>query len=72
MAKLTLSVDDSVISRAKRYAKAHGVSISKMVEAYLAAVARANDSRALRYADSSFRKSTDVKDYKRYLATKYR
>jgi hypothetical protein len=39
MAKLTLSVDDRVISRAKQYAKQRGLSISGMVEAYLAAVA---------------------------------
>ena len=39
MAKLTLSVNDTVVARAKRYAKARGVSISKMVEAYLSAVA---------------------------------
>ena len=39
MPKLTLSVDEAVIGRAKRYAKKQGVSVSKMVEAYLSAVA---------------------------------
>jgi hypothetical protein len=39
MAKLTLSVDHRVVSRAKQYAKRRGVSVSEMVEAYLAAVA---------------------------------
>ena len=39
MAKPTLSVDNRVVSRAKQYAKRRGVSISGMVEAYLAAVA---------------------------------
>lgn len=38
MAKLTLSVENSVVSPAKRYATQQGVSISDMVEAYLAAV----------------------------------
>jgi hypothetical protein len=76
MSKLTLSVDDMVITRAKHYAKAHGVSVSKMVEAYLAAVAGpttrvAADTPVLRSVRGILRKA-DVKDYKRYLATKYR
>lgn len=33
--KLTLSLDDSVIERAKQYAKEHGISVSKIVENYL-------------------------------------
>ena len=40
MAKLTLSVDERVVSRAKQYAKRRGVSVSEMVEAYLSAVAQ--------------------------------
>jgi antitoxin component of RelBE/YafQ-DinJ toxin-antitoxin module len=76
MSKLTLSVDDTVISRAKRYAKAHGVSVSKMVETYLAAVAEPTtrvpaDTPVLRSVRGIL-KNADVKDYKRYLATKYR
>ena len=38
MSKLTLSVDENVASRAKEYAKSNGVSVSQMVETYLAAV----------------------------------
>ncbi|HTC33242.1 MAG TPA: DUF6364 family protein [Bryobacteraceae bacterium] len=77
MSKLTLSVDDTVISRAKRHAKAHGVSISKMVEAYLSAVVAepatrvSADTPVLRSVRGILKKA-DVKDYKRYLATKYR
>jgi hypothetical protein len=76
MSKLTLSVDDTVISRAKRYAKAHEVSISKMVEAYLAAVAGPTarvpaDTPILRSLRGIL-KNADVKDYKRHLAIKYR
>lgn len=33
--KLTLSLDDSIIERAKIYAKSHNVSVSKLIEAYL-------------------------------------
>jgi hypothetical protein len=76
MAKLTLSVDDTVISRAKRYARAHGVSVSKMVEAYLSALVA--EPTAGVPADtpvlSSVRgilKKADVKAYERYLATKH-
>lgn len=33
--KLTLSLDDSIIERAKKYAKSHNVSVSKLIESYL-------------------------------------
>src|ERR1700733_4286752 len=76
MSKLTLSVDDSVISRAKRYAKKQGVSVSKMVEAYLAAVAEPPshvpaDTPILRSVRGVL-KNADVKHYKRHLTHKYR
>lgn len=34
-AKLTLKLDSTVISRAKRYAKKRNTSLSKMIESYL-------------------------------------
>ncbi len=76
MSKLTLSVDDAVISRAKRFAKKQGVSVSKMVEAYLAAVAEprapvAADTPILRSVRGVL-KNADLKDYRRHLASKYR
>jgi hypothetical protein len=40
MSKLTLSVDEKVIARAKRYAEAQGTSVSQLVERYLDALAR--------------------------------
>ena len=76
MSKLTLSVDEAVISRAKRYAKKQGVSVSKMVEAYLAAVVAPNTLAAphtpILRSVRGVLKNADVKDYKRHLATKYR
>ena len=36
--KLTLSLNSHVIDRAKGYAKAHGTSLSKMIENYLSSV----------------------------------
>jgi len=76
MSKLTLSVDDRVVSRAKRYAKQHGVSVSKMVEAYLAAVAERStpagrDAPILRSLRGSLKKA-DLDEYRKHLATKYR
>jgi hypothetical protein len=73
MAKLTLSVDEHVISVAKRYARQRRVSISAMVETYLASVAApsAEDAPLLRSVRGSLKKA-DIKDYKRYLADKYR
>jgi antitoxin component of RelBE/YafQ-DinJ toxin-antitoxin module len=76
MAKLTLSVDSRIVSRAKRYAKQRGVSVSEMVEIYLAAVA-GPQSPATREAPilHSLRgslKKADVEDYRSHLAAKYR
>jgi hypothetical protein len=76
MAKLTLSVDNRVVSRAKQYAKLRGVSVSKMVEAYLAAVAEpASPIRraapVLRSLRGVLRKA-DIGEYRRHLAAKYR
>ena len=73
--KLTLSVDDQVISRAKRYAKQHGVSVSEMVEAYLEAVAAPSppmrETPILRSLRGSLHKA-DRSKYKKHLAAKYR
>src|SRR5258708_7809944 len=76
MSKLTLSVDDRVISLAKRYAKQRGVSISEMVEAYLAAVAEPSssttrDAPILRAMRGSLKKA-DIDEYRSHLAAKYR
>jgi len=76
MSKLTLSVDDAVVLRAKRFAKKQGVSISKMVEAYLAAVAEpsgriSTDAPILRSVRGVLKRA-DVKDYKQHLVNKYR
>jgi len=70
MSKLTLSVDDRVISRAKRYAKQRGISVSKMVEAYLAAVANpanvGDDTPVLRSIRGSLKKA-NIEDYRRLM-----
>jgi hypothetical protein len=76
MSKLTLSVDPHVVSRAKRYAKQRGVSVSEIVEAYLTAVAEppsASERGApiLRSVRGSLKKA-NLGDYRKHLAAKYR
>jgi len=74
MYKLTLSVDPAVVSRAKRYAKQNGVSLSKMVEAYLASVSSPPSARKMPPVLRSLRgilKRADPADYKKHLAEKY-
>jgi antitoxin component of RelBE/YafQ-DinJ toxin-antitoxin module len=76
MSKLTLSVDDRVVSSAKRYAKQRGLSVSEMVETYLAAVAGQGsgavpDAPILRSLRGSLKKA-DAAEYRRHLASKYR
>ena len=76
MAKLTLSVDRTVISRAKRYAKQQGVSVSAMVEAYLAAVAEPSSpvtrkTPILRSLRGTL-KAADPAEYGKHLDAKYR
>lgn len=76
MSKLTLSVDSRVVSRAKQYAKKRGVSVSEMVEAYLAAVAQPPASAAPHtpVLDSlrGILRKADLEGYRRHLAAKYR
>jgi hypothetical protein len=76
MAKLTLSVDDRVVSRAKQYAKRRGVSVSEIVEAYLAAVAEPpSDSLGPAPILRSVRgilKNGDIDGYREHLSKKYR
>ena len=82
MAKLTLSVDSAVVSQARVYAKQHGVSISRMVETYLIAVAKTGPGAA---TSDGFSKSTPIlksltgilsnanpEDHRRHLEKKYR
>lgn len=78
MAKLTLSVDDKVITRAKSYASKRGTSVSRLVERYLEVVSRPpkDDGEEppvlgrLRGALKGAR--VDEGDYRRYLQQKYR
>ena len=77
MSKLTLSVDERVVSRAKRYAKRRGVSVSAMVEAYLASVAESpdkspEDSPPILRSVRGILKKADLRAYKKHIVAKYR
>ena len=76
MAKLTLSVDDIVVIRAKQYAKQRGVSVSKVVEDYLSAVADPVARSGTPVLDSvrGILKKADIyiDDYREHLAGKHR
>jgi hypothetical protein len=75
MGKLTLSVDDGVVANAKRYAKQRGVSVSELVEAYLAAVAEPpvaepGNAPVLRSVRGVL-KGSNREEYRRHLSQKY-
>lgn len=76
MAKLTLSVDDGVVSRAKQYARSRGVSVSKMVETYLAAVAEPSSVKGqgapVLRSVRGILKRAKIEDYRKHLTAKYR
>ena len=76
MAKLTLSVDERVIERAKEYAQARGTSVSGLVEQMLDLAVSGSDQAGVappvlaRLRGSL--KGVDQRDYHRYLERKYR
>lgn len=72
--KLTLSVDPDVVVAAKRYAQAHGTSVSQLVEAFLAAVSSENVPAASSPVLVRLRgalRGADVEDHRRHLVEKY-
>ena len=75
MRKLTLSVDPEVVRQAKRYAKARGTSVSRLVERFLGLLARPpvrpDDPPVLRRLRGIL-KDGDREDYRRYLDRKHR
>lgn len=76
MEKLTLSVDPQVVTRAKRYAKARGTSVSKLVESMLDMVALPTGDPGdappvLARLRGSMKRGSEA-DYHRYLERKYR
>ena len=76
LTKLTLSVDERVIARAKRYARAHGTSVSRLVERLLDSTVEARElatgtTPVLTRLRGSL-KGGSLADYHRHLEHKYR
>ena len=76
MSKLTLSVRPEVVARARQYAKQQGVSMSAIVEAYLAAVGgpaprTTQDPPILRSLRGTLKKG-NIEQHRRLLAAKYK
>jgi len=80
MAKLTLSVEEDVVGRAKEYAAAQGTSVSRLVEDYLRLIAERGkrrsgvaDAPVLRRWRGALQGSRlGDRDFRRYLEKKYR
>ena len=77
--KLTLKLNNSVIERAKQYARDHGISLSKLIENYLQAITLEDDKGDMKISplvksltgvielnDESYKK-----EYSNYLTKKY-
>ncbi|MGD0620285.1 MAG: DUF6364 family protein [Bryobacteraceae bacterium] len=76
MVRLNLSVDGRVVLLAKQYAKRRGVSVSKLVEAYLTAVVdptspSTRDTPVLRSVRGVLKKA-EITERGKHLAAKYR
>ncbi len=79
--KLTLNIDDSIIERAKRYAKTNNVSLSKLIESYLSSLTaprRKKNAKITPLVESligviELPDGFDEKEaYSRYLTEKYK
>lgn len=81
MSKLTLSVEESVVERAKRFAERRGTSVSALVERYLAELTRARPRKDSELASAPITarlsgllrgRKVDKRDYRRHLEEKFR
>jgi hypothetical protein len=77
VSKLTLTLDERVVSRAKRYAKRRGVSVSALVEVYLASLAESpdmsrEDSPPILQSVRGILKKADLGAHKKYIVAKHR
>ena len=75
--KLTLSLDQNIIERAKAYARSNNISVSKLIEAYLNSLtAEGNDNEITPLVESLSGvinlPDDNQKDYTDYLIDKYK
>jgi hypothetical protein len=72
--KLTLSVDERVIERARRYSIRHNTSISQLVTRFLSQLDAPSDSRLAPWVQrlrGVLPSDTSVEDYRRHLDEKH-
>ena len=72
--KLTLSVDEQVIERARRYSARHKTSISQLVTTYLSRLDSPSDlefSPLVRRLRGILPHDVEIEEYHRYLEEKY-
>jgi hypothetical protein len=73
--KLTIRVSRDLVDGAKRYAKEHDTSLTRLVSAYLRQLTLAGDPLAdapiVRRLSGILSRDATVKDYYRYLEEKY-
>lgn len=74
MYKLTLSVDESVASRAKKYAEGKGTSVSELVERFLDVLSR--PAKPVEFPElkrlRGILKGSDPEAYRKHLLRKHR
>jgi hypothetical protein len=81
--KLTLRLNDSVIERAKIYARSHKISLSKMIESYLDSLTKQNEEEKKEASITPLVESLSgvidlpadfdyKKEYRSYLDEKYK
>jgi hypothetical protein len=76
--KLTLKLDNSIIEKAKNYAKKKNTSLSKLIESYLGKLVTPNDTHEVTPLVKSLSGAIDLpknfdtkKEYKKHLSNKY-
>ena len=80
--KLTLRLDESVIQRAKIYARSHKISLSKMIESYLDSITKQKEDEKKTSITPLVKSLSGVidlpadfdykKEYRDYLEEKYK
>jgi hypothetical protein len=72
--KLTLSVDERVIERARRYSTRHNISISQLVTTYLSQLDAPAPEKVAPWVQrlrGILPRDTDVEDYRRHVEKKH-
>lgn len=78
--KLTLSLDKSIIERAKSYAKENNISLSKLIESYLSSITKPSSRKeeisplvkSLSGVITMEKDFDEKKEYTDYLIEKYK